>query len=136
MLPSEHYGTEPATHCPVPSVYFLATRVAMCSENFNVLYTIFMQLTKAVNIADDIQCGSKNRTPVIFSNNFNKYLSIFIIFGADNKQCVSNVHVCNLRVLMKQDRLIQLASDSSCVRRFFTHLRCNFTPVILNYMDN
>jgi len=37
----------------------------------------------------------KNQTPVIFSNDFNKYWSIYIIFGTQNKQWVSDVYMCN-----------------------------------------
>jgi len=44
----------------------------------------------------------KKWTPVIFSNDFNKYWSVSAIFGTENTQSVPDVHMCNLRVLMKQ----------------------------------
>ena len=42
-----------------------------------------------------LHCGSKNHTPVTFSNNFNKYLLILIIFGTANLQRVLSLQVCN-----------------------------------------
>ena len=84
----------------------------------------------------------KNRTPVIFSIDFNKYWSISTIVRTLNMQWVSDVHMCNLRVLMTQGtslgkfcskQLIQFAlvSDSSCARRFFAHTwRCKASRII------
>jgi len=37
----------------------------------------------------------KNWTPTIFSNKFNKYWSTSTIFGRQNLQRVSNVHICS-----------------------------------------
>ena len=51
-----------------------------------------------------IPCGSKeNQTPTALSNIFKKYWSIWIIFGGQNLQRVSNVHIYNFRILIKQD---------------------------------
>jgi len=44
----------------------------------------------------------KSRTRTMFSNNFNKYWAIPITFGRQNLQRVSNVHVCSLRISIKQ----------------------------------
>jgi len=44
----------------------------------------------------------KNWIVSTFSNNFNRYWSISIIFGRRNLQKLSNVHICNLIILIKQ----------------------------------
>ena len=48
-----------------------------------------------------LHCGSKNWTPVTFSNHCNKYLSVLIIFRTANLQTVYSLHVCNWRILIK-----------------------------------
>jgi len=50
----------------------------------------------------NLHCVSKNWTPIIFKNNFNKYGTTSIISGKDNCQRVSNLCVCNLWDVIKQ----------------------------------
>jgi len=77
--------------------------------------------TKAYHTYTVVQ---KLRTPVIFSKDFNKYWSIFTIFGTQNKQWVCDVHMCNLLVLMKQRPSLGLFYS----KRWYNLLRFRIAP--------
>jgi len=55
---------------------------------------------------------SKNRTPFVVLNNFNKYGTLAVIFGIDNRQIVSKFCACNLWDLTKHSTSLGCVHDN------------------------
>jgi len=84
-------------------VAFLCTRnfghdwVILMTVCCSLLLQIFNNNIYTMPCRCHLHCGTKNRTPVIFSHDFNKFWSIYTIFGTLNKQWVFSVHMCNCK---------------------------------------
>jgi len=70
----------------------------------------------------------KQRPPIIFSNYFNKYCSISIIFGKQNLTTLPNVYTCRWNMFTKQSTSLgkfYINYFTLCIRN------CSRSPVIL-----
>jgi len=92
------------TRCITRKVFVFrleSTRLLNSRTLTTVVWFGFFKTLGSVRFEFYILWFKKNRTPTIFSNKFNKYWSTSTIFGIENLQIVSNVHILCLRFFDK-----------------------------------